>query len=412
MASEERRLLIETKARDAVGPLMKGAGVEETQKDQAERYLRDARERWASDIFHQYDSLDEPRIFLTDGLIYWGYEIGPRGGLKVVVKRFHANNHDELASFLARHVVPSERRYKAHAPDDLIGELLSNFALDLETIYRNLESDPSVQTKIALWRNSLHGAGIVPPDSAPLGQASLFVRHTVLVVAARILKKLLQGSDMSQSKHLVDDVSDGFPAWLAYSTESEDIVKRIATKLDEYQWRGDTRDHLKDAYHKLIAKKERKEFGEYYTPDWLASKVVDERLDEPWMDRVIRAASSNSKRPGAQDGLNVLDPACGSGTFLFHAARRLLQYIRQRHPRKLRDARRIITKVVVGIDIHPIAVEMAEATLEMALPPPDPADRFPPRPQVFLGDAMQATRRQDLSSDVVFTESAQGTRER
>ena len=323
---------------------------------------------------------------------------------------FRAQSHEELAAFLTQHVLPSERRYKPPAPDDLISGLLSNFAQDLEIVYRSQESNPGVQTKIALWRDSLQGAGIVPPDNEPSGQASLFVRHTVLVVAARILKRLLQDGDASKSSLLIDYVSDGFPAWLAESSESEDVVKRIATRLEEYEWRGHTRDRLKDAYQQLIARDERKEFGEYYTPDWLASKVVNETLDEPWMDRAVKAAASTAKRPVSLEGVTVLDPACGSGTFLFHAARRLLQHIQLRHPRKLRRARRIITQSVVGIDVHPIAVEMAEATLEMALPPPDPDDRSPSQPQVFLGDAMQSTRRDDLSRDVIFTESAKGTR--
>ena len=50
MASEERRVLIETKARGQVGPRRPGSGSEETQKEQVERYLRDARDQWLGDF--------------------------------------------------------------------------------------------------------------------------------------------------------------------------------------------------------------------------------------------------------------------------------------------------------------------------------------------------------------------------
>lgn len=408
MASPESRVLIETKARDAVGPTKPGSGSEETQKDQAERYLRDAREMWLGDLF-QARQPDEPRVFLTDGIKWWGYEIGPAGRLSVVARNFRAASEGELASFLRRYVVPSERRYKLPVPDDLIGELLSTFANDLDAVYRAQESNAEVQTKIALWRECLRGAGIVPPDDEPVGQASLFVRHTVLVVAARTLKVLLRGEDVSTVRPLLEEMSDGFTAWLVECHEGVDTIRRIAEKLDEYQWRGDTRDRLKEAYHKLIAREERKEFGEYYTPDWLAERVVAEMLDETWMDVAIRRAAAEKLSQRSLDGHTVLDPACGSGTFLFHAARRLFRHISERHPRRLRHARRIVARLVVGIDVHPIAVEMAEATLEMALPPPAADDAHPLLPQVFLGDALQATRRDDLSKDRMVTTSARGT---
>ena len=410
MAAPERRVLIETKARGAVGPRRPGAGAEETQKEQVERYLREARAAWLGDLFQQlhHDPADEPRIFLTDGLKWWGYEIDATGGVHAIAAGVSTRNDQEAAEFIRHHVVPAQRRYKPSVPDDLIGELLADFANDLNAIYRAQEGSAGVQTKIALWRESLRGAGIVPPDDEPVGQANLFVRHTVLVVAARTLKMLLRGIRSAGAGSLHDEIADGFTAWLAESPEGRATIDRIAAKLDEYRWRGHTRDRLKDAYHKLIAKDERKEFGEYYTPDWLAQKVVDETLDEAWMERAVQAASSGSKDTRL-DGHTVLDPACGSGTFLFHAARRLYGHLSRRHPRKLGQARSIIVRMVVGIDVHPIAVEMAEATLEMALPPPSSGEDGELVPQVFLGDAMQSTRRDDLSSDLIVTTSARGS---
>jgi len=58
-------------------------------------------------------------------------------------------------------------------------------------------------------------------------------------------------------------------------------------------------------YESVITPEQRHDLGEYYTPDWLAAKMVERVVPEPLITR-------------------VLDPACGSGTFLFHCVRRYL----------------------------------------------------------------------------------------
>ena len=64
-------------------------------------------------------------------------------------------------------------------------------------------------------------------------------------------------------------------------------------------------DVLKVLYESVIGADTRKRLGEYYTPDWLADLVVAAVATDPLEAR-------------------VLDPSCGSGTFLFHAVRRFL----------------------------------------------------------------------------------------
>jgi type I restriction-modification system DNA methylase subunit len=61
-------------------------------------------------------------------------------------------------------------------------------------------------------------------------------------------------------------------------------------------------DVPKSLYESLTDPAQRHDLGEYYTPDWLAAKIVAHALTNPLEQR-------------------VLDPACGSGTFLFHVIR-------------------------------------------------------------------------------------------
>ena len=135
-----------------------------------------------------------------------------------------------------------------------------------------------------------------------------------------------------------------------------------------YDWRSNPRDVLREMYETVIEPDLRRYFGEYYTPDWLAAMIVEDVCDDEWCATAINKAL-DSPHNEVLENIGVLDPTCGSGSFLFHAARRLLS-----HPdladNATTDVTRadVVTKLVIGIDIHPIAVEIARATLLRALP--------------------------------------------
>src|SRR5208282_530394 len=106
-------------------------------------------------------------------------------------------------------------------------------------------------------------------------------------------------------------------------------------------------DVLKALYESLIDPAQRHDLGEYYTPDWLAAKVARRAIGDPLRQR-------------------VLDPACGSGTFLFHAIRRLLDAAKEAgwSPARMLDA---CAANVRGLDVHPVAVIIARVTWLLAL---------------------------------------------
>lgn len=109
-----------------------------------------------------------------------------------------------------------------------------------------------------------------------------------------------------------------------------------------------TRDLLKRLYQYLVPKKLRHDLGEYYTPDWLAELV----MEEAGFDGDL------AKR--------VLDPACGSGTFLVLAIRRA----QERADEQLvdpREAAKAILDNVIGFDLNPLAVISARTNYLLAL---------------------------------------------
>ena len=86
-------------------------------------------------------------------------------------------------------------------------------------------------------------------------------------------------------------------------------------------------------------------------------------------------------------GVGVLDPTCGSGTFLYHAARRILDATEMRDLSPGRQAD-ITASLVHGIDVHPVAVEIAKTNMMRVLPTAPTAGAA--AIQIRMGDSLMA----------------------
>jgi hypothetical protein len=108
-------------------------------------------------------------------------------------------------------------------------------------------------------------------------------------------------------------------------------------------------DLLAGLYQDLIPRRVRHALGEYYTPEWLVEHILDE----------VEYAG--------QPEVRILDPACGSGTFLIAAIARAKKWTEDHQgPRDGKFFRRI-TSNVVGFDLNPLAVLSARANYLIAL---------------------------------------------
>ncbi len=143
----------------------------------------------------------------------------------------------------------------------------------------------------------------------------------------------------------------------AWDHDIEEATGKLLQRLAEYDpgtlelAPENARDLLKKLYHYLLPREIRHDLGEYYTPDWLAERLIIQTLGE-------RDLGDPTKR--------VLDPACGSGTFLVI----LIKYIKERMAkRKLKpaDALDAILHNVVGFDLNPLAVIAARTNYLLAL---------------------------------------------
>ena len=126
-------------------------------------------------------------------------------------------------------------------------------------------------------------------------------------------------------------------------------------------------------------------FGEYYTPDWLAALIVREALDEAWLTTSVERAEVAVRTENRVRGIGVLDPTCGSGTFLYHAAQRILEAPEMSDLSPVQKAD-ITASLVHGIDVHPVAVEIAKTNMMRVLPgPPTLGDAAL---QIRMGDSL------------------------
>jgi len=114
---------------------------------------------------------------------------------------------------------------------------------------------------------------------------------------------------------------------------------------------------------------DRKESGSYYTPSSLVECLLDSALD-PLLDEACAKASAQERVTALLD-LTVCDPACGSGHFLVAAARRIAKRVAAEvtgDPEPsgsiVRGAlRQVIGRCIYGVDINPMAAELARVSL-------------------------------------------------
>ena len=175
----------------------------------------------------------------------------------------------------------------------------------------------------------------------------------------RVALRAMERGETFRAHGLRNLLEGDFFAWYlrAWDDQVEQQVRKMLKELSRYDpaTLEDepelTRDLLKKIYQYLMPRHLRHDLGEYYTPDWLAQRVLN-------MVDGGRYRGDPRKR--------VLDPACGSGTFLVLAIRATRDYCKQ-HRIADADALELILSNVVGIDLNPLAVIAARTNYLLAL---------------------------------------------
>jgi methylase of polypeptide subunit release factors len=234
----------------------------------------------------------------------------------------------------------------------------------LTDLLRQSRSGPVVQVRFQEWQRYL---ALVYGET--VGDDDLFIKHTYLATVARLvaffhlqpdaplssdpeLEDVIRGTYFRDRAGLPNFIEEDFFTWFLDKGVREEglaLVRRLMDTLGTLDFSGVTEDVLKGLYQELVDPQARHDLGEYYTPDWLAERILTEDLALP-----------------EDPCRSLLDPACGSGTFLFIAIRIIKEALAQRG--ETSDA--ILTHVldnVVGVDVHPLAVIIARTNYLMAL---------------------------------------------
>ena len=165
---------------------------------------------------------------------------------------------------------------------------------------------------------------------------------------------------------------------------------------------------LGKAFESLMASRDRKGSGAFYTPHVLVSRVTEAALERVavvppstcYSTGVAEAGELNRRSVQRRLGeLTILDPACGSGAFLVYALERLAELRREAgDSRGTAEIRRdVLTHSIFGVDRNPTAVWLCQLRLWLSVvidsDVDDPLD-VPPLPNldrnVRVGDSLAA----------------------
>ena len=300
-----------------------------------------------------------------------------------------------------------------------LGPKSPTYQRDIDTLaalYNTHADSETIKVKRRLWYDLLRAAlGEIAHDQASLD--GLFIRHTYLSLVIGVAVQasfgidirqlaeidpsdLLQGRRFHDATGLSGIIESDFFAW-PDEVGGHDLIQALARRVARFDWLHAPPDIAAILYETVIPPEERRTLGEYYTPNWLARTMVQELVTDPLNQR-------------------VLDPACGSGTFIAEAIGHFLAAATspflpaksvagdaENTPSPLRgegrgegvnlDPKEIIDRLrenVIGIDVHPVAVHLARAAWALAARPAINAataagfDASGPVP-VYLGDALQ-----------------------
>ncbi|MBN1174072.1 MAG: N-6 DNA methylase [Micromonosporaceae bacterium] len=181
-------------------------------------------------------------------------------------------------------------------------------------------------------------------------------------------------------RHLARVRDEGSARWrqVDYRNMGAEELGSIYESLLELVPKHSAVDHTFELVNRLG--NDRKKTGSYYTPSSLIEKLLDSSLD-PVIDAAQKRGEQRASRNGEVDptdgivnellSLTVCDPACGSGHFLVAAARRIAKRIaavREGNPEPTVDTVRhalheVIGRCVYGVDLNPMAVDLAKVSL-------------------------------------------------
>ena len=267
-------------------------------------------------------------------------------GLQLVMD----GDRDRAREILETQILPGLKEFKIPPLLENIEALYrldhEQYLEDLKKAFEAVRDDPRVRPLYEAYKSiiqSLYGG------AGEDFYVDLFIRHTYMQIAVLASLSIALGKtglpeDVCSGTLLSVEIALPYLNWwkIALSNKNaKPLVKRVleevAGRAGLVDWSLDTaEDVFRTLYEFLVEPRVRRQLGEYYTPIWLVEMIIKE-FDPA--------------------GKIVLDPFCGSGTFLIKAFYEKIE--------RGEDPETALNEVA-GFDVNPLAVAVARAELVLA----------------------------------------------
>lgn len=245
----------------------------------------------------------------------------------------------------------------------LKSNVYKDFLKILKKLWKKEKSNTESKLCLKLWAEYVENCF---SKSAKINEEN-FLDHTYLVILSRMIAASALATTQEQtrpefaqevisgkffSNHRVENfVDEDFFKWIIDDKILISLTHELESLHNELQ-KIDFRSALKfdllsELYQEIIPHNIKAEYGGVFTPTWLADKIVQEIPDCNKISKV------------------VLDPACGTGTFLRSIINEKLNQIP-----KTWNSQQILDKIlgtICGLDINPVSVIITKTTIMLAL---------------------------------------------
>ena len=217
------------------------------------------------------------------------------------------------------------------------------------------------------------------------GAVELFLRHTYLATLVKLLltatqienrarlygmikenpEDIVNGNELRKNHVYIVDRDDFFSWITSDKVLLSEMLRFMANKFSRLKLVF-KEDIFRRIYEEIVDEATRHQLGEYYTPRWIAEYLAKKCIGD--------------------ENARILDPACGSGTFLAAA-------IRRKYELGLKDLNKLLEDVW-GVDINPLSVLIAKAVVYLTLFGLEERGPLPTKimPNVYVGDSLALYR--------------------
>ena len=295
----------------------------------------------------------------------------------------------------AQNIAPSAETLTKHLAGG--SDLLNQATALLKDAHDANRDNPTVAVKRKLWQDLLEVAlgqdSTGDPDTADW----LFIRHTYLTTLIALIiqahfgikivheaenapEALLNGDTLHAHTNLKGVIESDLFQWPVEIGATE-YIRSIARKVAQFDWSKRPDELAAILYQNTITTEERRKMGEYYTPRWLAQTMVEELIPDP-------------------QNTVAMDPSCGSGTFIECLVGNIIEHSQGQHPITTLGK---LQNNVIGIDLHPVAVQLAKATWVLNAHEVINAARLADHendiaPPIYLGDSLQLRYERNITT--------------